>query len=159
MVIIPNVFNTGGGGIDLWSWVHSTLGLPWTPNLRVINILHHACYKQYLQQIMKAVREYNLGLDLRTAAYVCALEKIYTVYLSAGITFSWNWLFTIAFKSSCINVHQCVVRQKKWLETILHNHCLFWKLSIIYFNIYLSFWHKKTCWKCCSCNKNNEIVQ
>ena len=41
-----------------------------------------------LQQIMKAVREYNLGLDLRTAAYVCALEKIYTVYLSAGITFS-----------------------------------------------------------------------
>lgn len=37
---------------------------------------------------MKAVREYNLGLDLRTAAYVCALEKIYTVYLSAGITFS-----------------------------------------------------------------------
>lgn len=40
------------------------------------------------KQIMKAVREYNLGLDLRTAAYVCALEKIYTVYLSAGITFS-----------------------------------------------------------------------
>ena len=45
-------------------------------------------YILVLQQIMKAVREYNLGLDLRTAAYVCALEKIYTVYLSAGITFS-----------------------------------------------------------------------
>lgn len=42
----------------------------------------------YMQQIMRAVREYNLGLDLRTAAYVCALEKIYTVYLAAGITFS-----------------------------------------------------------------------
>ncbi len=40
------------------------------------------------QQIMRAVREYNLGLDLRTAAYVCALEKIYQVYLEAGITFS-----------------------------------------------------------------------
>ena len=37
---------------------------------------------------MEAFREYNLGLDLRTAAYVCALEKIYTVYREAGITFS-----------------------------------------------------------------------
>lgn len=37
---------------------------------------------------MTAVREYNLGLDLRTAAYVCALTKIYTVYREAGITFS-----------------------------------------------------------------------
>lgn len=42
----------------------------------------------YPQQIMTTVREHNLGLDLRTAAYVCALEKIYTVYESAGITFS-----------------------------------------------------------------------
>lgn len=40
------------------------------------------------KQIMTAVREYNLGLDLRTAAYVCALEKIYGVYREAGITFS-----------------------------------------------------------------------
>ena len=40
------------------------------------------------QQIMKAVREHNLGLDLRTAAYVCALKKIYIVYREAGITFS-----------------------------------------------------------------------
>ena len=39
---------------------------------------------------MNAVREFDLGLDLRTAAYACALQKIYTVYLAAGITFSWN---------------------------------------------------------------------
>ena len=37
---------------------------------------------------MKALDRYNLGLDLRTAAYVCALEKIYEVYRQAGITFS-----------------------------------------------------------------------
>ena len=37
---------------------------------------------------MNVVRDYNLGLDLRTAAYVCALTKIYTVYQEAGITFS-----------------------------------------------------------------------
>ena len=40
-----------------------------------------------LQQIMRAVKEYDLGLDVRTAAYICALEKIYNVYISAGITF------------------------------------------------------------------------
>ncbi len=39
---------------------------------------------------MAAVRDYDLGLDLRTAAYVCALGKIYTVYKEAGITFSWT---------------------------------------------------------------------
>lgn len=39
------------------------------------------------EQIMNTVREYNLGLDLRTAAYVCALTKIYTVYRNTGVTF------------------------------------------------------------------------
>ena len=37
------------------------------------------------QQIMKTAQEYNLGLDLRTAAYICVLTKIYTVYKEAGI--------------------------------------------------------------------------
>ena len=37
---------------------------------------------------MKVMREFDLGLDIRTAAYACALQKIYTVYLAAGITFS-----------------------------------------------------------------------
>ena len=36
---------------------------------------------------MRAVKEYDLGLDVRTAAYICALQKIYNVYISAGITF------------------------------------------------------------------------
>lgn len=40
------------------------------------------------KQIMKALQDYSLGLDLRTAAYVCALKKIYDVYKEAGITFS-----------------------------------------------------------------------
>ena len=46
-------------------------------------------YSYYsMQQIRQTVREFNLGLDLRTAAYVRAMEKIYTVYRDAGITFS-----------------------------------------------------------------------
>lgn len=38
-----------------------------------------------IQQIKHAVREFGLGLDLRTAAYACVLQKIYRVYLAAGI--------------------------------------------------------------------------
>ena len=37
--------------------------------------------------IMQTAMRYNLGLDIRTAAYVNAIEKIYKVYDSAGITF------------------------------------------------------------------------
>lgn len=37
--------------------------------------------------IMQTTQKYNLGLDLRTAAYVNAIEKIVNVYISAGFTF------------------------------------------------------------------------
>jgi glutamate dehydrogenase (NAD(P)+) len=36
---------------------------------------------------METAQRFNLGLDLRTAAYVTALEKIYNVYSTAGLTF------------------------------------------------------------------------
>jgi len=37
--------------------------------------------------IMDNAKRFNLGLDLRTAAYVTSLEKIYNVYATAGMTF------------------------------------------------------------------------
>jgi len=37
---------------------------------------------------MKASMTHNLGLDLRTAAFVTSVEKIYSVYNEAGLTFS-----------------------------------------------------------------------
>ena len=46
-------------------------------------------YKHILQNIMRTAMKYNLGLDLRTAAYITAIEKIFKVYLDAGLTFAW----------------------------------------------------------------------
>ncbi|XP_077024076.1 glutamate dehydrogenase 1, mitochondrial-like [Tamandua tetradactyla] len=39
------------------------------------------------RQIMHTVMKYNLGLDLRTAAYINAIEKIFRVYNEAGLIF------------------------------------------------------------------------
>ncbi|CAL1530721.1 unnamed protein product [Lymnaea stagnalis] len=40
------------------------------------------------RQIMRTAMEYNLGLDIRTAAYMCSIEKIFDVYQEAGLTFT-----------------------------------------------------------------------
>ena len=40
------------------------------------------------RNIMKTAMSYNLGLDLRTAAFITAVEKIFKVYEEAGLTFT-----------------------------------------------------------------------
>ncbi|XP_076458250.1 glutamate dehydrogenase, mitochondrial-like [Babylonia areolata] len=40
------------------------------------------------KNIMKTAAKNNLGLDLRTAAYVTAIQKIFVVYKGAGLTFT-----------------------------------------------------------------------
>ncbi|XP_008119326.1 glutamate dehydrogenase 2, mitochondrial isoform X4 [Anolis carolinensis] len=39
------------------------------------------------RQIMGTATKYNLGLDQRTAAYVCALEKVFKVYSESSFTY------------------------------------------------------------------------
>ncbi|KER32340.1 Glu/Leu/Phe/Val dehydrogenase, dimerization domain protein [Opisthorchis viverrini] len=39
------------------------------------------------KRIMNIAETYNLGLDIRTAAYISAIEKIFNVYLEAGFVF------------------------------------------------------------------------
>ncbi|XP_030429091.1 glutamate dehydrogenase, mitochondrial-like isoform X1 [Gopherus evgoodei] len=39
------------------------------------------------QQIMNIATRYNLGLDQRTAAYLCAIEKVFRVYNEAGFAY------------------------------------------------------------------------
>lgn len=34
--------------------------------------------------IMQVAEDFNLGLDIRTAAYISSLKKVYSVYAEAG---------------------------------------------------------------------------
>uniref|UniRef100_A0A2K5VHX2 Glutamate dehydrogenase 1 n=1 Tax=Macaca fascicularis TaxID=9541 RepID=A0A2K5VHX2_MACFA len=53
-----------------------------------VSVIIFTAFSLSFQQIMRTAMKYNLGSDLRTAAYVNAIEKVFKVYNEAGVTFT-----------------------------------------------------------------------
>merc|ERR1711970_1523957 len=51
--------------------------------------------------IMKTAKQMNLGIDLRTAAYVNSISKIFTVYRSAGLTYNQHRAIVVVTVQIC----------------------------------------------------------
>jgi uncharacterized membrane protein len=56
-------------------------------HLLAVKAFHYIRSISSSQAIMKTAMKFNLGLDLRTAAYVNSIEKIFTTYKEAGLAF------------------------------------------------------------------------
>lgn len=79
---------------------HFSQDIPVTPSSQFLTTIKGASEKDIVhsgleftmersaKRIMSTAQEYNLGLDIRAAAYVVALEKIYNTYSEAGLTFT-----------------------------------------------------------------------
>merc|ERR1711973_707770 len=73
--------------------------IPITPSEEFLNKMSGASEKDIVhsgldysmertaKNIMKTVDKYNLGIDLRTAAYINSINKIFTTYRDAGLSF------------------------------------------------------------------------
>lgn len=93
--------------VCVWSYLHSAAGGVREGHRSLGLGLHHGALGQgkarprpcvrsldltsllvFPQQIMRTASRFRLGLDLRTAAYVNAIEKVFKVYTEAGLIFT-----------------------------------------------------------------------
>ena len=75
--------------LRIWLKIAATKGFDFKNNSHgLIPEDHHPFSFFIFQQIMKTAMKYNLGLDIRTAAYVNSIEKIFLTYHDAGLTFN-----------------------------------------------------------------------
>ena len=99
---------------------------------------------------MHTADAYNLGLDIRTAAYVTAIEKVFQVYSEAGFTFTWSvtsWLrMTSSMSRRSANFFLVVafiinVEIATWVSIFILMSHLFWYFRASIFFESFSFSH------------------
>ncbi|GBP95944.1 Glutamate dehydrogenase, mitochondrial [Eumeta japonica] len=100
ILVIPDLYiNAGGVTVSFFEWLKNlnhvsygrlTFKYERESNHYLLDIVHSGLdytMERSARAIMKTAEKFNLGLDLRTAAYANSVEKIFTTYADAGLAF------------------------------------------------------------------------